>query len=69
MRLKKSKNSELLEIVESYENWAHKLEELKKCEYSDKLALLFEWIHKHEINKAEFIYLITRVLFFQRKNT
>lgn len=69
MRLKRGNNSDLIEVIESYEKWTAKLEQLKHCEFSDKLALLFEWVHKHEIDKAEFIYLITRVLFFQRNKS
>ena len=57
------KNKDLHKALVSYYNWATKLKKLRQANYTDQLALLYQWVYDREIDKGEFIYLLSHLLF------
>lgn len=51
----------LTRIIDAYNNWHSKEEELKRTFYTDQLRLLYTWVYNKEIGVSEFIYLMSRI--------
>jgi hypothetical protein len=51
----------LTTIMDAYNNWHSKEEELKRAFYTDRLRLLYNWVYNKEIGVTEFIYLMSRI--------